>query len=233
MAQSVKIDFNIWSQFDHHAYNIITDDFVHDHLLKVNANVLTEKGRVRLQRTIDHPQSQFDSEGEANIWFPLFDNKSLYVQLREKGFRLHLDNGLITRDHLQHNLYGSFESNRILSEHLFKIGCETIAEKWRYNFRYRYSSLDNAHTLYSRWRYDYGNWTFEGIKALNLDKLILLKNKFLLGYYFGSKTFHVRLENKGWRTEAIDFSKATLQDFFDRATFNFTKTLNANSRFGV
>ena len=59
MAQSVKIDFNIWSQFDHHAYNIITDDFVQDHLFKVNANVLTDKGRVRLQQTINHPDSKF------------------------------------------------------------------------------------------------------------------------------------------------------------------------------
>lgn len=63
MAQSVKIDFNIWSQFDHHAYNIITDDFVHEHLFKANANILTDKGRVRLQQTIDHPQSKYESEG--------------------------------------------------------------------------------------------------------------------------------------------------------------------------
>jgi len=41
MAQSVKIDFNIWSQFDLHAYDIITEDFVHDNLLKINANILT------------------------------------------------------------------------------------------------------------------------------------------------------------------------------------------------
>lgn len=49
MAQSVKIDFNVWSQFDRHAYDIITEDFVHEHGLKVNANVLTAKGKIRLQ----------------------------------------------------------------------------------------------------------------------------------------------------------------------------------------
>lgn len=63
MAQSVKIDFNIWSQFDHHAYNIITDDFVHEHLFKANANILTDKGRLRLQKTIGHPETNFETEG--------------------------------------------------------------------------------------------------------------------------------------------------------------------------
>jgi hypothetical protein len=48
MAQSVKIDFDVWSQFDYHAYNIMSEDFVHDHLFKVNVNVLTEKGKARL-----------------------------------------------------------------------------------------------------------------------------------------------------------------------------------------
>jgi hypothetical protein len=55
MAQSVKLDFNVWSQFDYHAYNIITDDFVHDRPLKANANIMTEKGRLRIQNTIGHP----------------------------------------------------------------------------------------------------------------------------------------------------------------------------------
>lgn len=49
MAQSVKIDFNVWSQFDHHAYDIMTDDFVHNNGVKVNANILTTKGKIRLQ----------------------------------------------------------------------------------------------------------------------------------------------------------------------------------------
>jgi len=55
----------------------------------------------------------------------------------------------------------------------------------------------------------------------------------MFGYYFGSKTFHIRLENKDWRTEQINLAKVTLKDIFDCATFNFTKTLNANSRFGI
>jgi len=59
MAQSVKIDFNIWSQFDHHAYNIINEDFVHDHIFKANANVLTDKGRVRIQKSIGHKEDKF------------------------------------------------------------------------------------------------------------------------------------------------------------------------------
>lgn len=115
--------------------------------------------------------------------------------MRNRGFRLHFDNGLFTKEHLQHNVYSSIESNRKFDDLLFKIGCETISEKWRYNLRYRYSTDDNGHTLYTRWRYDYENWTFEGIKALNLNNFILLKNNFLVGYYFGSKTFHFRLEN--------------------------------------
>ncbi len=52
MAQSVKIDFNSWSQFDYLAYNIITEDFIDDHIFKANANILTEKGRIRLQKTV-------------------------------------------------------------------------------------------------------------------------------------------------------------------------------------
>lgn len=127
MAQSVKIDFNVWSQFDHHAYDIMTEDFVHNNLFKFNANILTEKGRVRLQETLIQKEDKLDTTGEANIWFPLMDNKSLYFQCRPKGFRVHFDNGLLTRGHLLHNFYASVESDRNLSDHLFKIGCETIA----------------------------------------------------------------------------------------------------------
>lgn len=59
--------------------------------------------------------------------------------------------------------------------------------------RYRYSTDDQDHALYSRWRYDYENFTFEGIKAWNLKESILLKSGLLAGYYQGNKTFHVRL----------------------------------------
>lgn len=127
MAQSVKIDFNIWSQFDHHAYDIITEDFVHDTLFKVNANLLTEKGRIRLQETLNRKDDKIATTGEANIWFPLVENKSFYLQMRHKGFRLHFDNGLFSQNHYQHNLYSSIESNRKIDEFLFKFGCETIA----------------------------------------------------------------------------------------------------------
>ena len=70
-----------------------------------------------------------------------------------------------------------------MKENMFKIGCETVAGNWRYNLRYRYADQDQSHTLYSKWRYDYHNWTFEGIKALDLNNLILLKNNLLIGYY--------------------------------------------------
>lgn len=52
MAQSVKTDFSLWSQFDHHAYEIMTEGFVHDNLLKINTNIMSAKGRVRLQETL-------------------------------------------------------------------------------------------------------------------------------------------------------------------------------------
>jgi hypothetical protein len=47
------------------------------------------------------------TKGESNIWFPIKDTKSLYFQIRNKGYRIHFDNGLIARKHLQYNLYGS------------------------------------------------------------------------------------------------------------------------------
>lgn len=75
-----------------------------------------------------------------------------------------------------------------------------ISEKWRCNFRYRYSTIDQGHTLYAKWRYDCNNWTFEGIKAFNLKNLVLLKGNFLIGYYFSNKTLHMRFEKEGWRT---------------------------------
>jgi len=49
--------------------------------------------------------------------------------------------------------------------------------------------------LYSRWRYDYDNWTFEGIKALRLNNFVPLKNNLLIGYYRENKIYHLRLEN--------------------------------------
>lgn len=114
--------------------------------------------------------------------------------MRNKGFRLHFDNGLFRQNHLLHNLYGSIEPTRKLDDFLFKVGCETIAERWRCNLRYRYSTFDDDHTLYSRWRYDVNNWTFEGLKALRLNDFLLLKNDLLIGYYRDTKTFHLRLE---------------------------------------
>lgn len=62
--------------------------------------------------------------------------------------------------------------------------------------------------------------------------MILLKNNLLIGYYQGNKTFHLRLENEDWRTEPINLKTVTFKDIFDYATFNFTKTLNANDRVG-
>lgn len=114
MAQSVKIDFNIWSQFDLHAYDIITEDFVHDNLLKINANILTQKGRIRLQETLTRKDDKLGTWGEANILFPLVENKYFYLQMRNKGFRLHFDNGLFSQNHFQHNLYASVEPSRKL-----------------------------------------------------------------------------------------------------------------------
>ncbi len=52
MAQSVKIDFNPWTQFDHHLYNIINEDFVHDKLFRINANIVDTKGIIRLRETL-------------------------------------------------------------------------------------------------------------------------------------------------------------------------------------
>lgn len=63
MAQSVKIDFSIWSQFDHHAYQIITEDFVHDNLVRVNTNIMSAKGRIRLQETLKQKANGLGTTG--------------------------------------------------------------------------------------------------------------------------------------------------------------------------
>lgn len=85
----------------------MTDNFVHDKLLTIKANIKSQKGNVNLKHVLTNKDGALTSTGQTKFWFPILNYKTLYATIKPTLVRVHYDHGVAKRNNWLYNFYGS------------------------------------------------------------------------------------------------------------------------------
>lgn len=111
-----------YAAFEKQSYSLIKDDFVHDKLLTVKANVQTTNGGVNLKETLTQKGDALTSSGETKLWFYLKNQRSLYTKVLPQALTVAYDHGVQQSNGRSFNWFGGVDTNRALSNNVWKLG---------------------------------------------------------------------------------------------------------------
>jgi hypothetical protein len=95
-----------YASFEKQSFSIIKDDFVHEKLLTVKANIQSTNGGVNLKETLNQKGDALTSSGESKLWFYLRNNTSLYTKVLPSGLTVAYDHGIQVVDGRSFNWFG-------------------------------------------------------------------------------------------------------------------------------
>ncbi len=106
MAKARSYKNEPFNSFEKQSYSIIKDDFVHEKLLTVKANILSTNGGVNLKETLNQKNEALTSTGETKLWFYLRNNTSLYTKILPNSLTLAYDHGIQLNNDRAFNWFG-------------------------------------------------------------------------------------------------------------------------------
>lgn len=124
---------------DEGEYEILSDNYAHEKLLNIKLNQKTEKGNLKLKNQISKKDGKLKSSGEIKLWFPFWNNRTLYFKSKNNEVKLHYDHGISEINKHNVNFFGSFQVQKNFLNPVLKAGFSVIADKYDFNFRARIS----------------------------------------------------------------------------------------------
>lgn len=142
MAKANSFKTEPWTALEKGQNSIFEDDYVHDKLLTFKATRKSATSTISLKQAFTQKEGKITSADELKFWFPFQGTRTLYGRIKNDAFKIHYDNGIITKNDNKINLYGSVQGSKGITGLIYKIGVETQAKDWLMNWRLRYGRGD-------------------------------------------------------------------------------------------
>lgn len=233
--ESIKVD--PWTDFPRQAYSIIGDDFVHDKLYTLKVNSKGDKSTFNVKLNLKSEKTGFSIADEVKFWFSLPGDRFIFSKVKSSNYiKLHYDNGIQEKWNKKWNLYATLNLNKSLENVSLRLGAGHKSEHCNSDNRLRIdfnSENKKAFTWYNRTTVTNKDFTFGSMVAYGISSKILLKNNLLFGYKINDdyQTF-VRLENNGFRKEALDWQN--WKGYFDQARVDLVSSIkDKNIKYGI
>lgn len=172
-----------YTSFEKQSYSIIKDDFVHEKLLTVKANIQSTNGGVNLKETLNQKADALTSTGETKLWFYLRNNTSLYTKVLPNSLTVAYDHGIQTTNGRSFNWFGGVETNRGLSTNVWKVGVEVFdAARWSFNNLIQLNQNDKSLSwLHKSWL-NHNEWFFNFFHTTSLSQRSCAGSGWLVSY---------------------------------------------------
>lgn len=134
--ESIKID--PWTDFPRQPYSIFTDDFVHDKLLTWKVNSKGTTSTFNFKANVKADKAGYKLADELKFWFSLPQGRSLFAKVKSADYlRLQFDNGIVTQNNKNWNLYATLNTNKALSNPSLRLGAHHVSEHCSSDWRLR------------------------------------------------------------------------------------------------
>lgn len=173
-----------FTSFEKQSYSVLKDDFVHEKLFTVKANIGSTNGGVNLKETLAQKGEALTSSGESKLWFYLRNKGSIYTKVLPNSITLAYDHGIQEVNGRSFNWFGGVETDRSLSTNLWKLGVEVFdaAGKWSFNNVLQLNQNDrNLAWLHKSWL-SHGEWFFNRYHTCNLTTKAVSSSAWLVSY---------------------------------------------------
>ena len=88
-----------------------------------------------MKNNITKNNDKFKSSGEIKLWFPFWDNRSLFFRSKNKEIKLHYDHGIVNVNNKKFNFFGSFQVQKDMQNPIVKAGCTLLEEQYNISHR--------------------------------------------------------------------------------------------------
>jgi hypothetical protein len=230
MAKANSFKSEPWTALEKGEWSIFEDDFVHDKLFTLKGTRKSVTSTVAIKETLTQKEGKISTADELKVWFPFRENRTLYTRIKNDGFKLHYDHGVLTHNDLKFNLYGSVQGKRTIGNLIYKIGVETQNKDFIINWRLKFNQSENALTLYKKSSYTENKWNLNLVNAFDVNGRTWNHSAAQVAWRCDStpnSLYYVRL-NAGKKYERVQ-----LANFLNNVTFDFVHKLTANTRLAV
>lgn len=202
---------------------------MHDKLFTFKATRKSPTSTIALKETLNQKEGKISSSDELKFWFPFRETKTLYGRVKNDGFKLHYDHGILTQNDLKFNFYGSVQGKRTVNNLVYKLGVDTIAKEWQTNFRFKFNHADNGLNLYNKTNFSQDKWSFGIVNSFDIFNRTWNHSALQLTWRCGdsSNLYYLRT-NAGKKYERVD-----AKNFLQSVTFDLVHKLTDNTRLAL
>jgi hypothetical protein len=229
MAKANSFKSEPWTALEKGEWSIFDDDFVHDKLFTLKGTRKSSTSTVSLKETLTQKEGRISTADELKVWFPFRENRTLYTRIKNDGFKLHYDHGVLTQNDLKFNFYGSVQGKRTIGSLIYKIGVETQNKDMLFNWRLRYNQVENGIAIYNKTVYSQDKWSLGVVNAFDAVGRAWNHSALQLSWRCDNPNnlYYLRLHG-GKKYEPVQLS-----NFLNGVTFDFVHKLSAQTKLAL
>jgi hypothetical protein len=184
---------------------------------------------ISLKETLNQKDGKITSADELKFWFPFQGTKTLYARIKNDGFKLHYDHGVLSQNDLKFNFYGSVQGKRTISQLISKIGVEVQNKDLTTDWRLKYVHADNGLNLYNKSTYSQEKWKLGVVNSFDIFNRSWNHSALQLGWQCESKAhqYYIRT-NAGKKYEQVN-----PKNFLQSVTFDVIHKINDSNRLAL
>lgn len=208
--------------------SIFEDDYVHDKLFTLKAARKSATSTISLKETLTQKEGKITSADELKFWFPFRGSRTLYGRIKNDGFKLHYDHGILTQNDYRFNIYGSVHGKRNFGSLIYKLGLETQNKDLLFNWRLRYSQGDSI-TLHNKTTYSQPQWSLGLVNSFDLTGQLWNHSAAQLSWKNNNFNFYLRANGNGSKK----YERVNPRTYLETVTFNAVEKLTDNTKIGI
>lgn len=228
MAKANSFKTEPWTALEKGEVSIFEDDYVHDKLFTLKATRKAASSSIALKETLTQKDGKITSADELKLWFPFRGTRTLYGRIKNDGFKLHYDHGVLTQNDYRFNLYASVQGKRNFGSLIYKLGLETQNKDLLFNWRLRYNQGDSLN-LYNKTTYSQPQWSLGLVNSFDLTGQQWNHSAAQLAWKHSNISFYLKASGNGSKK----YERVNPRTFLETLSFYAVEKLTDSTKLGL
>lgn len=228
MAKANSFKTEPWTALEKGEVSIFEDDYVHDKLFTFKTTRKAATSSIALKETLTQKDGKITSAEELKFWFPFRDTRTLYARIKNDGFKLHYDHGVLTQNDYRFNLYASAQGKRNFGSLVYKLGLETQNNDLLFNWRLRYNQGDSL-SLANKTTYTQPKWSLGLVNNFDLTAQQWNHSAAQLAWKHCNINFYLKANGNGSKK----YERVNPRTFLETVSFHAIEKLTDNTKLGL